>query len=155
VDVTNGERAGWLALGEAEHGASTRFDEVLDQGRVWIIRFADGEGGETRLPRATTPWCQDRGVWPVDTDVLDGPVLRRLVAALGPTVLRVGGTGANGAWFCPSGTARQPPANYVTCSPTTTRRPRSSPIALVRLLQGRNDDALEVVASGRGIDRVA
>jgi hypothetical protein len=54
----------------------------------------------------------DDGVWPVDTDVLGSPVLRKLVAALGPTVLRVGGTDANGAWFCASGIGCEPPTSY-------------------------------------------
>jgi hypothetical protein len=82
VDVTNGERAGWLALGEAEHGASTRFDEVLDQGRVWIIRFADGEGGELRLTREEL----QRSDWRVQ---LPPTVEERLRPVWGPPELLV------------------------------------------------------------------
>jgi hypothetical protein len=51
VRVTDGHRAGWLSLGEVGHRASTRFEGVLDQGDVWIVRFADGEGGELRITR--------------------------------------------------------------------------------------------------------
>jgi hypothetical protein len=51
VAVTDEDRTGWLPLGEAEERASTEYEEVLDPGQVWIVRFADGEGGELRITR--------------------------------------------------------------------------------------------------------
>ena len=51
VEVTDGDRKGWLALGDARDRTATSFQEVLDQGDVWVVRFADGEAGELRLTR--------------------------------------------------------------------------------------------------------
>ena len=51
VAVTDGERDGWLGLGAVEDGTTQQFQAVLDQGDVWIVRFADGKGGELQLTR--------------------------------------------------------------------------------------------------------
>jgi hypothetical protein len=51
VDLTGADRHGWLLLGEAEQRTTTVFEEVLDQGSIWIVRLADGEGGELRFTR--------------------------------------------------------------------------------------------------------
>jgi hypothetical protein len=52
VEITDAQREGWLSLGDAEDRRATTFQEVLDQGGVWIVRFADGEAGELRVTRA-------------------------------------------------------------------------------------------------------
>ena len=51
VAVTDGGRDGWLGLGAVEDGATQQFQAVLDQGDVWIVRFAEGKGGELQLTR--------------------------------------------------------------------------------------------------------
>jgi hypothetical protein len=52
VEITDADRSGWLGLGDAEDRAVTSFQEVFDQGEVWIVRLADGEAGELRVTRA-------------------------------------------------------------------------------------------------------
>ena len=52
VDVTGADRRGWLPLGAAEQRSTTVFEEVLDQGSTWVVRLADGEGGELRFTGA-------------------------------------------------------------------------------------------------------
>ncbi len=54
IDVTDSRRSGWVHVANARHGQATTAQEVLDQGNVWIFRFASqGEaGGELRLPRS-------------------------------------------------------------------------------------------------------
>jgi hypothetical protein len=49
VEVTGADRRGWLQLGAADQRNTTVFQEVLDQGATWIVRLADGEGGELRF----------------------------------------------------------------------------------------------------------
>ena len=51
IAVSGAAHRGWLELGVAENDATTSFDAVLDQGDTWIVRLADGEGGELRLTR--------------------------------------------------------------------------------------------------------
>ena len=51
IDVTGAGRDGWLQLGETGQRSTTVFEEVLDQGSIWIVRLADGEGGELRFTR--------------------------------------------------------------------------------------------------------
>jgi hypothetical protein len=55
----------------------------------------------------------DDGVWPTDIGELSSPVLRRLMSELAPSVLRIGGTDANGAWFCATDSDCSPPPSYV------------------------------------------
>src|SRR4051794_34692 len=38
IEVSNGERSGWLALGAAGRSSSTTMDAVLDQGETWVFR---------------------------------------------------------------------------------------------------------------------
>ena len=54
VDVTAGERDGWVGLGTVERQASRSFEEVLDQGSQWRFRFsyAGIEGGELTISRS-------------------------------------------------------------------------------------------------------
>ena len=53
VDVTGGDRDGWVGAGIARRTSTTVVQEVLDQGDTWTFRFrAQGEdGGELTLPR--------------------------------------------------------------------------------------------------------
>ncbi|MBW3643302.1 MAG: hypothetical protein KY447_10350 [Actinobacteria bacterium] len=53
IEVTDGQRHGWMSVGMARRQTTTTFEQVLDQGEVWIFRFsAQGEqGGEQELPR--------------------------------------------------------------------------------------------------------
>ena len=51
VEITGADRHGWLQLGEVDQRATTVFEAVLDQGSAWIVRLADGEGGEVRYTR--------------------------------------------------------------------------------------------------------
>ena len=51
VDFTGADRHAWLQVGAAERRTTTVVEEVLDQGSTWIVRFADGEGGELRFTR--------------------------------------------------------------------------------------------------------
>lgn len=53
VEVTGEERAGWLSVTTADHGATGLGLEVIDQGPIWIFRFtAQGRGGgELRVLR--------------------------------------------------------------------------------------------------------
>jgi hypothetical protein len=53
IDVTDADRDGWMAIGTARRATSSTFEEIIDQGDVWIFRFrAQGEdGGELRVTR--------------------------------------------------------------------------------------------------------
>jgi hypothetical protein len=54
VVVGPGDRSAWLAVGTARHDAETPFEEVVDQGETWVVRFAYGGevGGEVSVRRA-------------------------------------------------------------------------------------------------------
>lgn len=54
IDVTTSSRDGWLSVGTAQRRATSAHEEVIDQGGVWIFRFAaQGEAaGELRMTRA-------------------------------------------------------------------------------------------------------
>lgn len=53
IDVTDADRDGWMAIGTARRATSSTFQEIIDQGDVWIFRFrAQAEdGGELRVTR--------------------------------------------------------------------------------------------------------
>lgn len=53
IEVTDGQRRRWMPVGTALRQTITTFEQVLDQGEVWIFRFStQGEqGGELELPR--------------------------------------------------------------------------------------------------------
>jgi hypothetical protein len=80
VEVTGAERDGWVQLGEAKQAGTTVYHEVIDQGATWIIRFADGEGGELRLTRAAL----ERSRWRVE---IPASMEARLRPAWGPPEL--------------------------------------------------------------------
>jgi hypothetical protein len=40
IAVTSGDHDGWMSVGSARRNATTGFDDVLDQGDVWIFRFS-------------------------------------------------------------------------------------------------------------------
>jgi hypothetical protein len=82
VDVTNRERAGWLPLGEVQDRETTVIQEVIDQGDVWIVRLADGEGGEVRFTREEL----QRADWRIQ---IPATVEARLRSAWGPPELLV------------------------------------------------------------------
>ena len=54
VEVTSETRDGWLSVGTAQRRATSVRREIIDQGDVWIFRFAaQGEtAGELRMTRA-------------------------------------------------------------------------------------------------------
>jgi hypothetical protein len=64
VDVTGGERDGWLPLAVVEAGSEDVAQEVIDQGKVWIFRFRHfGDPvGELSLTRAEL----ERSGWRVE-----------------------------------------------------------------------------------------
>ena len=39
VDVTGKQRDGWLGLNTVEPQSTATFDQVIDQGEVWVFRF--------------------------------------------------------------------------------------------------------------------
>jgi hypothetical protein len=82
VDVTDRERAGWLQLGEVEDRAATVVEDVIVQGDVWIVRLADGEGGELRITREEL----QRAGWRIQ---IPATVEARLRLALGPPDLLI------------------------------------------------------------------
>lgn len=53
IQVTGEDRDGWMSVGTARRAGTSSFEEIYDQGDVWIFRFrAQGEeGGEIRLNR--------------------------------------------------------------------------------------------------------
>lgn len=53
IEVTDADRDGWMAIGTARRATDSTFQEIIDQGDVWIFRFrAQGEdGGELRVTR--------------------------------------------------------------------------------------------------------
>lgn len=54
VEVTGQADSAWLLLGTAQPGRDHRFQEVLDQGEVWVFRFGYGGrmAGELTVPRS-------------------------------------------------------------------------------------------------------
>ena len=53
IDATDHRRRAWVGLGTVHRGTTSTFEEILDQGEVWIFRFsAQGEdGGELQVSR--------------------------------------------------------------------------------------------------------
>lgn len=74
VEVTDAEREGWLAVGTAHKGRTTTMEDTIDQGEVWIFRFASqGEqGGELRISRSQL----QRDDWKVHIPVAIADALR-------------------------------------------------------------------------------
>ncbi len=64
IDVTGDDRDGWIGVGTAQKRGRSIFNEVIDQGDVWIFRFASqgSEGGELLLTRAEL----EQSKWTVD-----------------------------------------------------------------------------------------
>lgn len=54
IDVSGEDGSGWMTIGTARREASSTFEEVIDQGEVWIFRFhaQAEEGGELRIERS-------------------------------------------------------------------------------------------------------
>jgi hypothetical protein len=53
VDATGAGRHGWVGVGTVRHGGSEAFQDVIDQGATWILRFSYGGqlAGELRFNR--------------------------------------------------------------------------------------------------------
>lgn len=53
IELTDGQRQGWLGLGVAAPGDTKTVEHVLDQGSIWVLRFsAQGEdGGQVAVTR--------------------------------------------------------------------------------------------------------
>lgn len=53
IEATDARRRGWVAVGTAQRGTTSTFEEIVDQGDIWIFRFsAQGEdGGELQVSR--------------------------------------------------------------------------------------------------------
>lgn len=54
VEVSGGERSGWMIVTTADKESTSFGFEIIDQGDIWVFRFrAQGrEGGELRTSRA-------------------------------------------------------------------------------------------------------
>jgi hypothetical protein len=76
VDVAGARGDGWVGVGTVGAGRTARFEEVVDQGPTWLIRFsyADVDGGEVRVTRAQL----ERDGWRV---TVPADVATRLAAA--------------------------------------------------------------------------
>lgn len=79
IEVTGADRRGWLAIGTARRQEATTFEEIADQGEVWIFRFAgQGQGGgELRVNRSDL----ERSGWKVAIPERVGEELRAKGAA--------------------------------------------------------------------------
>jgi hypothetical protein len=79
VDVTGGERDGWLALGTADPHSERTVEQVLDQGSTWSFRFSysgyeevvelsraelERSGWRVQVPESFATALRDRGVLP-------------------------------------------------------------------------------------------
>lgn len=64
IYVARGDDVGWMAVGTARRQETSTFEEIYDQGDLWIFRFsAQGEeGGELRLSKASL----ERDRWRVE-----------------------------------------------------------------------------------------
>ena len=63
VQVAGANRQGWVGIGVIDGAATRTFEEILDQGRVWVFRFsyAGVDGGELVVSRADL----EREAWKV------------------------------------------------------------------------------------------
>ncbi|HVM03768.1 MAG TPA: hypothetical protein VM242_01225 [Acidimicrobiales bacterium] len=82
IDATDHRRQGWVRLGTAHRGTTSTFEEIVDQGDVWIFRFsAQGEdGGELQAPRQQL----ERDGWRVRVPTEVGEQLKVAGAPLPP-----------------------------------------------------------------------
>lgn len=53
IQVTGGDRDGWMTIGTARRDSTSTFEQIVDHGDVWIFRFTAQleDGGELRLKR--------------------------------------------------------------------------------------------------------
>lgn len=53
IEVTDRRRRGWVAVGTVQRATTSTFEEIVDQGDVWIFRFStQGEdSGELQVAR--------------------------------------------------------------------------------------------------------
>jgi hypothetical protein len=74
VDATDGWRHGWTAVGTAGRGGTDSFQDVVDQGDTWIMRFSYGgnTAGELRFTRPELAGLQ----WRVTVPASFGETLR-------------------------------------------------------------------------------
>lgn len=74
VEVTDSERKGWLAVGTARKNQATTMEDTIDQGEVWIFRFAaqGQDGGELRMSRSQL----ERDSWTVQIPAQISATLR-------------------------------------------------------------------------------
>jgi hypothetical protein len=63
VEAGGQNKGGWVGIGAVDATGSRTFEEVLDQGPVWVFRFsyAGIDGGELAVPRAVL----ERSGWEV------------------------------------------------------------------------------------------
>ncbi|MDP9403822.1 MAG: hypothetical protein M3P85_10975 [Actinomycetota bacterium] len=82
IQVTDGDRDGGVSLGTARRASTSTFQEIYDQGDVWIFRFtAQGEeGGELSITRTEL----ERTSWHVEIPEAVGDELRAKGAAFPP-----------------------------------------------------------------------
>ncbi|MDQ3569191.1 MAG: hypothetical protein M3396_00910 [Actinomycetota bacterium] len=81
VEAAAENRQGWVGIGAVDASGTRAFEEVLDQGRVWVFRFsyAGVDGGELVVSRAELEGSQ----WKVT--VPDEFANRLGAAGLGPS----------------------------------------------------------------------
>lgn len=54
VEITDGTRNGWLDFGSVERESTKTVEEVIDQGRTWVLRFSysGAQAGESVVDRS-------------------------------------------------------------------------------------------------------
>ena len=76
IDVTDGDRSGWVEIGIAPSNQETSFDELVDQGETWVFRFdyAGKHQEELEVSRADL----ERDEWTVEVPAEFEATLREL-----------------------------------------------------------------------------
>lgn len=82
IEVTDGRREGWLAVGTARKNKTTTMEDTIDQGEVWTFRFAaqGQDGGELRISRTQL----ERDRWAVQIPAQISATLRKKGAPAPP-----------------------------------------------------------------------
>lgn len=74
VQVSDAARSDWVGLGDVDRGDAHTFEEVLDQGDTWVVRFAyAGNHADLELTRTDL----DRSDWQITVPDEIATTLRR------------------------------------------------------------------------------
>jgi len=75
IEVTDGQRNGWIGLTTVRPESTTTVERVIDQGEMWVFRFEyAGYGEEVRIPRRDL----ERSAWRVEIPDSYAAALRSL-----------------------------------------------------------------------------